>query len=147
MRPNEINETNEKYVFQNIYGFKNFKDMFFKNTIKNNYLNTGDNVRLKYDLSKLDKSYYPLWSDNIYNVSKIFNKYNKPLYSLNEGSPRRYYKEELQKVNVTKDTTYRIEKVLKKRVKNNITEVYVKWLNYPSNHNSWIPETEVVKLK
>jgi hypothetical protein len=41
---------------------------------------------------------------------------------------------------------YRVEKVLKKRTKNAIKEVYVKWLNYPESYNSWIPEKDIKNI-
>ena len=150
MRPNEINISNEKYVFENIYGFKNFKDMIFDKTDKpkNNY-KVGDNVRLKYDLSILDKSYYPLWTDQIYTIIKVLNKHDKPQYIIDDDKigSRRFYKEDLQKVDRSQNTLYRVEKVIKTRIINNKKEYYVKWLNYPSKYNSWILETDVVKLK
>ena len=47
-----------------------------------------------------------------------------------------FYEQELQK---TKQEIYRIEKVVKKRKRNGIQEVYVKWKGYNSDFNSWIP--------
>ncbi len=46
-----------------------------------------------------------------------------------------FYEPELQK---SKQTVFRVEKVLRRRVKNNRKEVYVKWKGYPNTFNSWI---------
>jgi hypothetical protein len=46
---------------------------------------------------------------------------------------------------VTKKTVYRIDKILRKRVRNGINEVYVAWVGYPKEFNSWIPAKAVKK--
>jgi hypothetical protein len=50
-----------------------------------------------------------------------------------------FYESELSKVIVTDETTYRIERVLKRK-KN---EVLVKWWGWPKKFNSWIPRQDV----
>jgi hypothetical protein len=45
-----------------------------------------------------------------------------------------FYDSELSKVLVTEETTYRIEKILKKEK----TRVLVKWWGWPKTFNSWI---------
>ena len=40
---------------------------------------------------------------------------------------------------------FRIEKVIRKRKKNGIKELYVKWKGFDSSFNSWIPESNVVQ--
>ena len=49
-----------------------------------------------------------------------------------------FYEQELQK---TTQELYRIEKVVKKRRRNGVQEVYVKWQGY--NKHSWIPLTDL----
>src|SRR6266700_6870705 len=71
--PAQVSLENESEVFRNLYGANNFREIFLdyqkpKYTI-------GETVRIKYDLTALDKSYYPLWSDNIYKVKSILRKY------------------------------------------------------------------------
>jgi hypothetical protein len=41
---------------------------------------------------------------------------------------------------------FRVEKVLKRRVRNKIKEVYVRWQGYPDKFNDWIPEEDVTDL-
>lgn len=38
---------------------------------------------------------------------------------------------------------YRVEKILKKRVRNNVVEYYLKWYGWPDSENSWEPETNL----
>ena len=47
-----------------------------------------------------------------------------------------FYEQELQN---TRQEIYRIEKVIRKRKRNKIQEVYVKWKGYDNSFNSWIP--------
>jgi hypothetical protein len=46
-----------------------------------------------------------------------------------------FYQPELNRVSVTDQTVYRIEKVLRRRR----NEAMVKWMGWPSKFNSWIP--------
>ena len=47
--------------------------------------------------------------------------------------------------NVNNDSSvYKIEKILKTRVKKGQKEYLVKWLGYPSEQNSWVPESDMV---
>ena len=52
-----------------------------------------------------------------------------------------FYEQELQK---TQQEIYRIEKVIRKRKRNDgIQEAYVKWYGYNNSFNSWIPLTDL----
>jgi hypothetical protein len=46
-----------------------------------------------------------------------------------------FYQPELNRVSVTDQTVYRIEKVLRRRR----NEAMVKWMGWPSKFKSWIP--------
>jgi hypothetical protein len=54
-----------------------------------------------------------------------------------------FYAEERSPVIDTKKTVYYIDKVLRKRVRNGISEIFVKWHGYPDEFNSWIPAKAV----
>jgi phosphopantetheine adenylyltransferase len=57
----------------------------------------------------------------------------------------KFYAEELSPVIVTKKTVYHTDKIPRKRVRNGINEVYVKWDGYPDEFNSWISAKAVKK--
>lgn len=57
-----------------------------------------------------------------------------------------FYEEELQKTFINDDTTYKIERIIKKR-KRNGKEIFLKWMGYNSSFNCWIPEDNIVKDK
>jgi len=147
MTPNDVKPENEQIVFENLYNTPNLERFIKGSKVKQ--LNIGDSVRRKYELSSFDKSYYPLWTDMVYKIDKVFNKYNKPQYSIEidgEKINRRFYPEELQKVTVDRETLYFVEKKLQYRIRNGQRQVLVKWKGYPSRFNQWIPLDHVQNL-
>ena len=56
-----------------------------------------------------------------------------------------FYEAKLQKV-IKEDDVYRVEKVLRKRKRKGVVEYFVKWKGYPDKFNSWVAETDILKL-
>ena len=54
-----------------------------------------------------------------------------------------FYQEELQSVEVEKDRLWIIEKIIRRRKNNGKKQVLVRWLNWPSKYDSWIPASDV----
>ena len=57
-----------------------------------------------------------------------------------------FYEPELQKVIKTDSDYYRVERVIKSRMRNKQKEHFVKWLGYPDSFNSWIPASNVKNI-
>ena len=101
----------------------------------------GDRVRLTKKKSLFEKGYTTRWTEEIFIVSKIkgTNPVTYEVTDLNgelvKGS---FYEQELQK---TEQEVYRIEKILKRKG----SKLYVKWLNYGPQFNSWIDESDLVR--
>ena len=144
MRPVDVTKSNTQKVFENIYRVKNRKQL--KNT-ENSKMKTGDRVRLQYLRKPFDKGYYPNWTDEIFTIEKVQNGDKRIVFKLKDYSgeeiEQRFYPEELQKIT---ENLHRIEKVLKKRRRKGIKEVFVKWLNYPESYNTWIRESELTNI-
>ena len=51
--------------------------------------------------------------------------------------------EELVPVRITKQTTYKIDKILDKRVRRGILEYLVRWKGYSADFDSWIPASDI----
>jgi hypothetical protein len=58
-----------------------------------------------------------------------------------------FYEQELQRVNKTDSDFYRVEEVLRERMRNKPKEYFVKWLGYPDKFNSWVPAESVKDIK
>ncbi|XP_054163275.1 uncharacterized protein LOC128961092 [Oppia nitens] len=109
---------------------------------------TGDLVRKVYEMSKFDKGYYPNWTDQVFTVVKTIKGDNQYVFRLSDGQgniiEQRFYPQEIQKI---KENLYRIERVIRSRVRRGRRQYFVKWLNYPEEYNSWIDSIQDVYTK
>ena len=128
-----IKPENHQHVFNALYPSER------SHTIRLAKFKVGDRVRIVKKKKTFDKGYTPNWTEEVFTVSEVKNT-NPPTYSIKDWKDEQikgsFYEEELQK---TTQTKYRIEKVLKKRNRNGVKEVLVKWSGYNKEFNSWIP--------
>ena len=61
----------------------------------------------------------------------------------NKQDKQRYYSSQIQTIIPDR---YRIEKVIKERKSKGKTQCFVKWLNYPTEYNSWVYKSDIQKL-
>ena len=104
-----------------------------------------DEVRISKAKPIFEKGYMPTFTDEIFRIDTV-SRSNPNFYLLrdykNEPIGGRLYTEELCKTRLDEDTTYRIEKVLRKRTRDGTKELYVKFKGYPNPQ--WIKESNVV---
>jgi hypothetical protein len=141
MSPVNVNENNQSIVFKNLYGVNTLTEL--KNIRSKANLKSKDLVRKQYHLNNFDKSYFPNWPDRIFEVQSVYKGKEKPVYTISDDTPKRYYPEQLQ---VVKNNLFRVEKVLRTKILNGKKQFYVKWIGYPNHYNSWVDESDVVKL-
>ena len=140
--PDEVNETSELNVWKTLYGKKERQ----KKTTS--ALRPGDVVRLSMVTRPFRKGYLPRWTEEVFTVDKVISR--KPVvYAVKDwdGEPVKgtFYTEELQKIAPKDDDAfYKIEKVVRTRMRNGKREYLVKWYGYPEKFNSWVDD--VVKL-
>lgn len=128
MKPSKVNATNEKQILSTIYDhIKIHITPKFK---------VGDFVRISKYKHVFDKGYTPNWTTEIFKITKVQHT-NPVTYLLEDyqGNPIKggFYELELQKSKFP--DTYLIEKVLRRKK----DQLFVKWLGFASDHNSWIP--------
>ena len=105
----------------------------------------GDTVRITRKKHIFQKGYEQGWSYEVFTVAKILK--TEPItYELEDykrevivGS---FYPSELQKVT---PVTYPIEKIVRRRKRNDKVELLVKWLGYPKEANSWISQEDLFR--
>ena len=128
-------------------------DKYYRQKIsrKRPLLRKGDSVRISLDLGLFSKNYeqsfsrqvYRVASDAIYPENGIYPKYK--IQSLNgRDIPGKYYSFELLHVNTRRfvdDYVFPIEKILKRKK----GKVFVKYLGYSNDDNSWISEKSLKK--
>ena len=137
MSPKEASrKENENKVWRNLYPEFGGKTLAPKFSI-------GDNVRITKKQNVFDKGYTQRWTEEVFKISKIqliipvtykITDYNGEEI---EGS---FYEQELQK---TSQSTFRIEKVLKRQGDKSL----VKWMGYPNSFHSWIDTKAKNELK
>ena len=113
-------------------------------------LNLGDFVRISRHKGTFEKGYVPQWSEEIFKIFKIIPPNNTryfALYSLkdlqNEPIEGTFYETEVQRVSEDTNREYKIETVLKRRVRGKQRQILVKWWGYPEKFNEWINESDV----
>lgn len=136
MKPNEVNEQNERYLLQTVYNYK-----LLSNGKNRSKFKLGDLVRISKYKHVFDKGYTPNWTTEIFEINRI-QKTDPITYLLTdlEGNDIKgtVYKEELQLV--SQPNLYLVEKILRKRG----NEFFVKWLGFDNTHNSWIDKDAVL---
>jgi hypothetical protein len=109
-------------------------------------LSVGQTVRVAKLKDKMTRGYQERFNQEHFKIIEVLTRLPVPMYKLQsmdnheiiEGA---FYKNELQ---VIDGDVFKIERVLKSRVKNKSKQVYVKWKGFGDQHNSWEPAANVV---
>ena len=141
---------NYKKVYKSLYD-ESYKKMTEEESLKNPNVQkrmpkyeVGQKVRISLHKRLFEKSSTAKWSEEVFFIDEI-NQNTRPItYLLKDYAGEKltggFYPEQLQPTNAS---IYRIEKVLKKRVKNGRHESFVKWQGYPKKFNSWVESDEI----
>ena len=147
MAPASVKPEDEKMLFKKLYGFNDEREMLMKQNASTDDIKVGDKVRITCYINTFDKGYLPNWTDEMFTVAKITRYAKKNQYQLRDYKGEliegRFYPEEIQKV---LDNRYRVERILKHRIRNGIKQIRVKWLNFDNSYNSWINESNMKDL-
>lgn len=99
----------------------------------------GDHVRIPKEKTVFSKGYIEKWTDEIFTVHSVNTKYKPELYTLRDENDEiiqgSFYPQELQRVE-NPVNLYRIEKIIRKRMKNGKQQALVKWKGY--KNPTWI---------
>ena len=150
MAPNQVKKSNESTIWMNAYDRacnsrasvkgESSKTIRFKFKI-------GDNVRISHLRQTFEREYDERWTGEHFIVKSRSTKQNIPIYELQDIDGEivkgTFYEGELQKVLISDDTMYRIEKVLHHRG----NQLLVKWWGWPKKFNSYIPKADLKYYK
>jgi len=133
LAPKKVTKANEKYILKNVY----MQPKFYQ---KPKY-KIGDYVRISKYKGNFAKGYQPSWSTEIFTIKEV--KRTDPItYNLIDykktpisGS---FYEPELTRVK--NPDIFLVEKILKRKG----NQVFVKWLGFDKNHNSWINKNDII---
>ena len=133
--------SNHQHVYHALNGNEDERYIAKVKALENAKFKVGDRVRIVRKKKTFEKGFTPNWSEEIFTIDKVKDT-NPVTYSIidfdGEEIKGSFYEQELQK---TKQEIFRIEKVVKKRRRNGVQEVFVKWLGY--NKHSWIPISDL----
>ena len=102
-------------------------------------------MRISKEKMKFAKAAEHNFSTEIFRIFKVIHR--RVVYELEDlnGTPidGQFYSEELTPVRISSRTTYKINKILDKRVRRGIPEVLVRWKGFGPEFDSWIPAANV----
>ena len=160
--PYDVSARNEKEVW--FYQYVTNSD-HYKKTLLNSLRRTerkkkrpifkyrlGDTVRVAYFARKpFTRAYDQLFSGEIFTIRDRKVAGGIPLYYLNDYAEEKvegnFYDSELTRVDLDPEAYFKIEKVLKTRKRNGVTENLVKWQSWPSKYNSWVEARTIKHLR
>ncbi|XP_072043050.1 uncharacterized protein [Amphiura filiformis] len=139
--PVSVNKDNESAVWKTLYG----KYKRSRKPKKQNLFEAGDLVRISVEKLPFRKGYLPQWSEELFVMAKRIDR-RVPVYVLKDFNDEEiegtFYGREIQKVTKDKDGLFKVEKVIRKRKRQGVTEYFVKWLGWPDKFNSWVVDLE-----
>jgi len=139
MRPVDVDRDNENEIYERVFTNKSTE-------VKKFSLEIDDKVRISKHKTVFSKGYTPNRSEEIFKVSEQVAR-EPNVYRICDLAGERvegvFYDSELQKISKD-DDVYKVEAILRTRVKNKKKEVLVKWLGYPEKFNSWEPAENII---
>ena len=91
---------------------------------------------------KLKKGAEQNFSQEKFRINKVIKTTPRPVYELEDLNKTpiegQFYQEELTPVCITEQTTYKIDKILDKRVRRGIQEYLVRWQGFNNDFDSWM---------
>jgi len=109
----------------------------------------GQHVRISKEKMKFKKGAEENFSLEIFKINKVIKSTPRPVYELedlNKTPIGQFYQEQRSPVRITKQTIYKIDKILDKMVRRGSREYLVSWQGYVKEFDSWIPASSVKNI-
>ena len=156
MEPIQVTRENEKELWRHLYlkdpklNKKSHGISVPQGGSKNLSIEKGDYVRISYARHPFTRGYQDQWTGEFFQVYKLIVRDGHRIFFLREfnGDPivGGFYEQEIQKIIITPNKFYKIEKILNSKKIGNRKMVYVKFKYWPTSYNMWLPYGQVKKL-
>ncbi|KAL3095745.1 hypothetical protein niasHT_025601 [Heterodera trifolii] len=135
MRPIDVDFSNAQKVWKRMYRPLSF----FKKTPR---FRKDEFVRMSREKGQFEKGYLPNYGDEILEIDEVLKTVRPIRYKLRDEHGEKFkgsfYEQELARVRKDAETSYRIEKVYRKRKRTDgTTEMLVKFIGYPNRDISY----------
>jgi hypothetical protein len=144
MAPSKVRDTDVLTIWKRVVNAK-------RRRIATAKFREGQHVRISKEKMRFAKGGEQNYSTEIFRIAKVIRRTPRPVYELHDLRQQaidgQFYGEELTPVRITARTEYKIDKILKTRVRAGILEYLVRWKGYGPDFDSWIPASSVKKLR
>jgi ribulose bisphosphate carboxylase small subunit len=144
MPPSKVTRHNQSSIFDKVY-----KQHLYPADNSTFAFQLGDKVRISRVKATFEKGYTTSWSEEIFTIAQRLPRHPH-VYRVKDYNDEIidgvFYEPELQKVIVNEDTEYVVEKVIRWATRNGRKMSLVKWRGYPNTMNSWVPDTDVIRI-
>ena len=110
----------------------------------------GQHICIIEEKAKFAKSAEQNFSTEIFRIAKVIPRTPRPVYELEDANKKSidgsFYTEELTPVVASKDTVFKIDKIISTWDKHGIKEHKVRWVGYSPEFDSWIKASDIEKL-
>ncbi|KAL3083561.1 hypothetical protein niasHT_039513 [Heterodera trifolii] len=118
MRPIDVNFKNSQKVWERMFGADQHRALFGKHRKRPKFM-PGQTVRMSIAKGQFEKGYIPNYGDEILEIDAVKHHMKPMRYKLHDAKGEKFkgffYPEELAPVRKEAETTYRIERVFRKR--------------------------------
>ncbi|KAL3118631.1 hypothetical protein niasHT_005834 [Heterodera trifolii] len=147
MRPIDVNFKNSQQIWEKMFGEYQHRALFGKHRKRAKFV-PGQTVRMSIAKGQFEKGYIPNYGDEILEIDRV-KRHKKPMqYKLRDAKGEKFkgffYPEELAPVRRNAETTYRIERVFRKR---KIPDGTMEVLNYAESLESIIKNNAAIRRK
>jgi hypothetical protein len=102
----------------------------------------GQHVCISKEKMKFSKGGEQNYTTEVFQIIKVICRTLRHVYELEDLNHKvtdgQFYNEELTPVQITKRTTFKIDKILDTRVRRGIREYLVRWKCYGPDFDSWV---------
>lgn len=141
--PLDVHTGNEHLFWYNLY-IKPYMKSSIKPRRKFNY-KVGDKFRLSHLRSPFKRGYNEQYSAEVYIIKQRSRIRTHPAYEIKDYNEEQiqgwFYEHEMTKVIKTVDNLWLIDKIMKRRTRAGVKQLYVSFVGFDKKHNSWVDAT------